>query len=325
MLDRNRFDYFQQVRTENLWLSAGQRNRMEAFYQPQFTTLLADHHIVESNVAMFPLTSYPTAQAQLGREQKPHPNLTAEADSYLAAVSCQAVHLFHHILSCLHAVSYSTENGGALRQDWPRIPLPASKNALLASARLGDELAALLNTEGEVKSVTTGTIRPDLKAVGNITPVQGKTIDPAIDLEISAGWGHAGKDGATMPGRGKLIERDYTSAEREAIAKGAELLGLTLDQALAQLGATTCDVFLNERACWKNVPKNVWEYYIGGYQVMKKWLSYREAKLLGRSLSPDEARYVQQMARRIAAICLLQPQLDANYAAVKSNTYTWPK
>ena len=29
------------------------------------------------------------------------------------------------------------------------------------------------------------------------------------------------------------------------------------------------------------MPANVWEYYIGGYQVIKKWLSYREQELLG--------------------------------------------
>lgn len=29
------------------------------------------------------------------------------------------------------------------------------------------------------------------------------------------------------------------------------------------------------------------------------------------------------MARRIAAILLLQPQLDANYLAVKANAYEW--
>jgi type ISP restriction-modification system protein len=199
------------------------------------------------------------------------------------------------------------------------------KPILLASAKLGEQLAALLNSEAEVKGVTAGNVRSELKVIGNILPVEKTMIDPATDLEIDAGWGHAGKDGVTMPGKGKLVQRDYTSAEREAIGKGAELLGVTASQALTQLGATTCDAFLNKRACWKNIPKNVWEYHIGGYQVMKKWLSYREAKLLGRSISPDEARYVSQMARRIAAICLLQPQLDANYAAVKSNAYAWPK
>ena len=58
--------------------------------------------------------------------------------------------------------------------------------------------------------------------------------------------------------------------------------------------------------------------------MIKKWLSYREAKLLGRAITPDEARWVTSMARRIAAICLLQPELDANYLRVKANTYKWP-
>ena len=57
---------------------------------------------------------------------------------------------------------------------------------------------------------------------------------------------------------------------------------------------------------------------------MKKWLSYRELELLGRALKIDEAREVTNMARRIAAIVLLQPALDANYQAVKASPYAWP-
>ena len=59
---------------------------------------------------------------------------------------------------------------------------------------------------------------------------------------------------------------------------------------------------------------------MGGYQVMKKWLSYREQSLLGRALTPDEVREVMHMARRIAALILLQPELDRNYQAVKAAT-----
>lgn len=46
--------------------------------------------------------------------------------------------------------------------------------------------------------------------------------------------------------------------------------------------------------------------------------------LLGRDLKPDEVREVTRMARRIAAILLLQPQLHANYRAVKGSTREWP-
>ncbi len=91
---------------------------------------------------------------------------------------------------------------------------------------------------------------------------------------------------------------------------------MTLDDALTCLGETTRDVYLNGVAYWANIPAKVWEYTIGGYQVMKKWLSYRERALLGRSLTVDEVREVTQMARRIAAILLLTPALDANYLAV---------
>jgi hypothetical protein len=72
------------------------------------------------------------------------------------------------------------------------------------------------------------------------------------------------------------------------------------------------------------VPANVWEYTIGGYQVIKKWLSYREHALLGRALITDEAREVTHIARRIAAIVLLYPALDTNYRTVKQTTAPWP-
>jgi hypothetical protein len=63
---------------------------------------------------------------------------------------------------------------------------------------------------------------------------------------------------------------------------------------------------------------------LGGYQVMKKRLSYREQKLLGRPLKHDKVGYVMEMARRIAALLLLAPALDASYERVKAATWEWP-
>ena len=59
---------------------------------------------------------------------------------------------------------------------------------------------------------------------------------------------------------------------------------------------------------------------IGGYQVIKKWISYREKPLLGRGLTVAEVRTVTETARRIAALIALQPQLDENYRAVTVKT-----
>ncbi|MCX6911448.1 MAG: DNA methyltransferase, partial [Verrucomicrobia bacterium] len=124
-----------------------------------------------------------------------------------------------------------------------------------------------------------------------------------------AGWGHAGKDGVTMPGKGKI----------ETTSGGAPAIGEKV------LWIITHNIYLNETACWRNVPAEVWDYTLGGYQVIKKWLSYREKELLGRGLSIDEVKEVTNMARRIAALLLLQPALDANYTAVKSGTWEWGK
>jgi len=95
-------------------------------------------------------------------------------------------------------------------------------------------------------------------------------------------------------------------------------------QALALLGPDTRDVYLNDKAYWRNVPANVWGYYIGGYQVIKKWLSYREQELLGRALTPDEAHEVMNISRRLGAIILLQPALDDNYHRAAAHAYPWP-
>ena len=49
------------------------------------------------------------------------------------------------------------------------------------------------------------------------------------------------------------------------------------------------DVHLHATTRWKDVPVAVWNYTLGGYQVLKKWLSYREAVLLGRPRTAAEA------------------------------------
>ena len=38
-----------------------------------------------------------------------------------------------------------------------------------------------------------------------------------------------------------------------------------------------------------------------------------------------QARYVTEMVRRIAALVLMQPELDANYERVKADVWEWGK
>lgn len=126
-----------------------------------------------------------------------------------------------------------------------------------------------------------------------------------------------------MPAKGRMQKRPFDKDEMRAIEAEAAARGMAAEEAMRLLGNGTCDVYLNDAAYWRNVPLNVWEYPIGGYQVIKKWLSYREFDLLGRALTPEEAREVMNMARCIAALILLQPALDENYRNIESSAHDW--
>ena len=170
-----------------------------------------------------------------------------------------------------------------------------------------------------VPGVTGGSLRPELRAVALVSNSSEGPLDPSAgDLAVRDGWGYRSSQEAIMLGQGRAVERDYAPDELAAIECGAAELNMPFDEALSALGGMTYDVHLNEAAYWKNVPARVWEYTSGGYRVVKKWLSYREERVLGRGLEVEEAREAGRIARRIAAILLLGPALDANYRSLTS-------
>jgi very-short-patch-repair endonuclease len=314
-------DYFPHVFHGNKFIVSQQKPRRE-WSLPQVIQSIGCLDLMDRGASCIPLYLRTSAQQRdmfdvaattdlrdLGDGRRL--NLSDAALDYVQSIGsiADAEALFYHSIAVLHAPAYRNENAGALRQDWPRIPLPATRELLLASAELGRRVAALLDSEQPVAGVTSGSIDEALRPIAVLSIAGGGQINPAGgDLDVTAGWGFAGRGGITMPGKGKTLERRAEGAE---VAPG---LGVVPD-------GKTLDVYLNERVYWRNVPPRVWNYTIGGYQVLKKWLSYRERPLLGRGLRVDEAREVTQIARRIAAILLLEPELDANYRAVAAATY----
>ena len=299
-----------------------------------FTPCLSDDHLLTPDAVAIPLQLMNGARIRpkeqlslleiLGEKpevDRPFANLSIPARAYLNNLGLPnpdedqetALLIWMHALAIGYSPAYLQQNHDGIHQDFPRIPLPNSRNLLIASANLGKELAKFLDTETKVKGVTIGTIRPELRSIAVISKLGGGQLHPDKELALTAGWGHAGKEGVTMPGKGKIQEREYSADELNILDQSMQTL----------LGKTTCDIYLNDVAYWKNIPVKIWDYTIGGYQVIKKWLSYREETLLGRSLKAEEAREVSNMVRRIAAILLLESQLDNNYEAIKQATYDW--
>lgn len=264
-----------------------------------FTSNIADNDFLRGHAYCFPLQLKKSGHSEndlFASDPVTTANLSPFARNYLQSLGFLNPDdspdlLWYHALAIGFSPAYLTENADGIRQDWPRIPLPATHAALLDSAALGRMVAAVLDTEAQVPGVTCGKIRDDLKTVGLCQRVDGTQINPeAGDLDVTAGWGHAGKEGVTMPGRGRA----------EASTDAADCV----------------DIYLNAEVCWKNIPQPAWEMTIGGYQVLKKWLSYREKALLGRSLTLGEARAFTETARRLTALVVLSPRLDQNYRSV---------
>ena len=300
LLDRPRPDYRSHVFEGNVWLSAAQHLRKGA-EEPQtcFTEYIASLHLIERGANMFP--AYLRYDDKETRTTQRRSNLTIEAGNYLRDLGANVEDLFHHVLATLHDPAYREANAGALRMEWPRIPLPGwpdgkaegAADALAESAARGRELARLLDPEAPVPGVTEGALCPEIAAIAVPSTVDKRNMS-GDDFALTAGWGHYGSGDAVMPGQGRIVEREYTPDERAALA-----------DALPTLGDTTLDVYLNERAFWRNVPAAIWGYKLGGYQVLKKWLSYRECDVLGRALLPEEVLYFAEIARRVGGIMQL--------------------
>jgi hypothetical protein len=306
-----------------------------------YTELLGDNDFLRGHAYYIPITLFTeekkSNQVDLFESQKNKTNsianLSEQSFVYLSDIeNCSSNQeaeqhsIFFHCLSIGFSLEYLEDNADGIKRDWPRIPLPNTRELLEASAELGRQIADLLNPEANVKGVTAGQIREEIKFTAVVSCKEGKSLDPNKGhLKLNAGWGHQDTRGAVMPGRGNAVQRSYTDEENDVIKRGAEALGLSFKDAKKLLGNTTYDVYLNETAYWKNIPEKVWEYTIGGYQVIKKWLSYREHGIIQRDLKIEEVREVTNMARRITAIILMQPELDANYQRIKENTYPWPK
>ena len=299
LLDRPRADYRPQVFEGNMFMVTQQKPRRE-WSPPQVISHIGCLDLMDRGATCISAWLH---EDGLGTDDDGArwTNLSGTAQRYLERLGSDVEDLFHHVIAVLHDPAYREANAGALRMEWPRIPLPGwpdgdtdgAAKALAASAARGRELARLLDPDAPGPGVTQGPLRPEIATIAVPATTDGRNMT-GDDFAVTAGWGHFGTGDAVMPGQGRIVERAYTPDEKAAMG-----------DSIATLGETTFDVYLNDRAFWRNVPASVWTYKLGGYQVLKKWLSYRERNILDRPLKPEEVQHFTDTARRIAAILLV--------------------
>jgi len=74
-------------------------------------------------------------------------------------------------------------------------------------------------------------------------------------------------------------------------------------------------VHINKAQFFGPIRQEVWEFYIGGYQVLRKWLKYRK----GRNLSLGDIKHFCRMITAVAKTIEIQDEIDLLYPDVEKN------
>jgi hypothetical protein len=143
--------------------------------------------------------------------------------------------IFHYLYAVLHSPAYRQRYAAFLRTDFPRIPIPGSRQVFDALAELGAKLVAWHLLE-----------HSDAVAIN--------AHDPRGAQEVT--W--FGKDAALT----KVAEKGKALAEE------------TPSTSSGQTGLVG-KVFINATSGFASVHQSIWQHTIGGYQVLHKWLDDR--------------------------------------------------
>ena len=209
-----------------------------------------------------------------------------------------AISLIHFAIATGHAPQFESDHQEALSQDWMHLPIPKSKEVFQRSSSLGETVSILLDPAQEA----TGRLKDLLGARRKrLAVVASRDTEMVRDDQIFVSISHYGAAKGGWRPRAPRPSEDLPP----------------------EWGSSTGDLWLNDRICLAHVPVAVWEYELGGYPVVKKWLGYRdEGRRPGRGLSLSELDWLREMIHRIAALLLLRSSLDAAYEKAIEDPFT---
>ena len=114
-----------------------------------------DHYIIPDAVAVPFLLRHPATS--MFASHQTDGNLSQLASNYLGTVNLEnsgenSASLWLHVLAIGYSPAYLEENADGIRQDWPRIPLPSSLEAIQSLFRDGAaRVADLLDVRKKVR------------------------------------------------------------------------------------------------------------------------------------------------------------------------------
>jgi Type ISP C-terminal specificity domain len=309
LLNRPRPEYGAN-REGNEFLLTVPEPRKDSETRPIFATTLANLHVHERGSVVFPRETRGDGLLADRDANLPEPTWRVLRDHFGLkgerrdeAARALVGKLFRVVFAILHAPSYQAEHKSALSADWAHLPMPKDIRLFDRLVAAGEQVTRLLDADRDAGNVIKAVVGADrARALGPLKRADAKQVRPD-DLKITVTyWGG---------GKGRWKPRAFMAEELPAIEFGDAW------------GERTGDLFVNDHAYFANVPEQVWNYQLGGYPVLKKWLGYRQAdRRDGKQLTDDECRWFRQIIQRTAALLALGPSLNALYQDAAANAFT---
>lgn len=182
--------------------------------------------------------------------------------------------IFYYIYAVFHSPTYRSRYAEFLKIDFPRVPLTRKVDLFQQLAAYGEALVALHLMQS-----------PKLDHL--ITQYEGHP-DPIVDA-----------------GHPKFIPHPLTPSPKQGEGEQEpQSPSASLGEEFRVRGGK---VLINKKGDgFTGVPEEVWNFYVGGYQVCQKWLKDRK----GRTLSPADLTHYQRIVVALQETIRLMQQID---------------
>ena len=307
VIDRPRSKVMQHMLKKNLAIVTTRVYRGDCF-----TSVLASQYLVEMKTAestrgtyCFPLYLYTTPEDTKGtlfateeviREPNLSPKFTAILKEKLGLefmpdgkgdleTTFGPEDIFHYAYAVFHSPTYRERYAEFLKIDFPRLPLTSDRALFKALAEKGEELVALHLMES-----------PALNQLITGFPVAGSNEVRRIRYMERVAEEQRPPTGAASSSVKVVSPRLPLALENEVRVK--------IEPMPKQ--RPTSRVYINETQYFEGIEPGVWEFQIGGYQVLHKWLKDRK----GRKLSFDDLFHYQKIVVALKETMRLMEEID---------------
>jgi len=192
--------------------------------------------------------------------------------------------VFDYIYAVFHCPTYRTRYAEFLKIDFPRVPLTSDAALFRKLVELGGRLVKLhlLEDDPETPPYPAASQTPPNPPVNGGGSESGLPPLAGGQRGVGSGTEAGSRVSISYPARG-----DHTVEKVRYVDNDRQ-------------------VWINGKQYFEGVPPDVWEFHIGGYQVLEKWLKDRK----GRTLSYDDVSHYGKIVVALRETIRLMAEID---------------